>query len=243
LTLLEAKMSETTTIAFELKRIAAALETLSRAGEPEEPNLVRPIGEFGGFDWAGIGASVVQSDRDGPTHLEHGGYLWTRRSPSNKFDPAIWFSRPAGKDDAGEIRYLRLITFRKIGEADPLPDAVKPVGNGQPAASQPAASQPAGRPYSPDRLRARLNELQAVYIGKAAEPAQRAIVGLLLDRGIPEKGRAARSFLFGVPEIGDVLDGLILAALAWLKPFQDTGGEYHADSMATSEMALLAASL
>lgn len=105
----------------QLKRIAEALEKIARGSEPEEPNLVRPIEDYRGFDWASIGASIVRQDADGPTHLEHNGFLWLRRSPQNKFDGAIWYSRPAGKDADGNIRYLRLISFREIKDVDPLP--------------------------------------------------------------------------------------------------------------------------
>ena len=105
----------------QLIRIADALEQIARSGEPAEPNIFKPLAEYGSFDWSQIGATVVHQDQDGPTHLEWGGQLWTRRSPSNKFDPAVWFSRSAGKDEDGNVRYLRLITFREIGEAEPLP--------------------------------------------------------------------------------------------------------------------------
>lgn len=104
-----------------LERIAVALEKLARGNEPEELNYVKPIDDYRAFAWEGIGASIVQQDADGPTHVEQGGFLWTRRSPQNKFEPAIWFSRPNGKDDDGNVRYLRLITFRTIKDADPLP--------------------------------------------------------------------------------------------------------------------------
>jgi hypothetical protein len=141
--------SEFSALMGALNRIAGALESLARGSEPEALNLVKPIGDFTGFDWSSIGASVVQKDSDGPTHLEHGGYIWTRRSPKNKFQLAIWFSRGAGKDPEGNVNYLRLITFRTIGEADPLPEKavelLDPVG--QPArkpAAAPEASKPNG---------------------------------------------------------------------------------------------------
>jgi hypothetical protein len=131
----------------QLERIANALEKLARGNAPEEPNLVRPIEEYRRFDWASIGASVVRQDSDGPTHLEYGGFVWSRRSPQNKFDGAIWYSRSAGKDTEGNVLYLRLITFREIKDVDPLPaklartltaapEAAAPVKNAQPA--QPA---------------------------------------------------------------------------------------------------------
>lgn len=108
-----------------LRRIADALEEIARQGrgaEPAAPNYERDLAGFAAFDWTSIGASVVSIDEGGATHVEWGGMIWTRRSPANKFDPAIWYSRSAGKDEDGTVRYLRLITFRTIGKADPLPE-------------------------------------------------------------------------------------------------------------------------
>lgn len=107
-----------------LQRIAEALEALARAGQPEELNLVKPLSEYAGFDWSSIGASIVGQDRDGPTHLEYNGFVWTRRSPQNKFSPAIWYSRASGKDSEGNNHYLKLITFRTLTEAESMPEKI-----------------------------------------------------------------------------------------------------------------------
>ena len=126
-----------------LHRIATALEAIALTKAPA-PNFVRPIGEYAEFDFDAIGAKVAARDQHGPTMLEWGGYQWTRRSPSNKFGSAIWFSRPIGKDETG-VRYARLITFREPGEAEPLPGKVaEKVGNGKPAAApRPEQAHPA----------------------------------------------------------------------------------------------------
>lgn len=108
-----------------LSRIAIALESQVRALGPIEPNLVRPLSEYASFDWSSIGARVVQSDPSGPTHVEHDGALYTRRSPQNKYGAAIWFSRSVGRDEEGGAQYIRLITFKPLGDADPLPASVK----------------------------------------------------------------------------------------------------------------------
>lgn len=105
-----------------LERIAEALEGLARAGQSEEPNLIKPLESYGGFDWCSIGASIVGQDKDGPTHLEYNGFVWTRRSPQNKYSPAIWYSRSSGKDAEGNAKYLRLITFRTLTEAESVPE-------------------------------------------------------------------------------------------------------------------------
>jgi len=106
-----------------LNRIASALEAIALTKAPA-PNFVRPIGEYAVFEFESIGAKVTARDQHGVTAVEWAGYQWTRRSPSNKFGSAIWFSRAAGKDEAGSVRYVRLITFREPTEPEPLPGKV-----------------------------------------------------------------------------------------------------------------------
>src|SRR3990170_6909799 len=106
-----------------LNRIASALEAIALAKAPA-PNFVRSIAEYATFEFESIGAKIVGRDRHGVTAVEWAGYQWTRRSPSNKFGSAIWFSRAAGKDEAGNVRYVRLITFREKTEPEPLPGKV-----------------------------------------------------------------------------------------------------------------------
>ena len=111
-------------IAQQLGRIADALEEIALANAPKAPNYVRSITEYQTFDWSGLGAEVVKKDKFGVAQVQWGGYLWTRRSPQNKFGEAIWFSRTEGKDTEGKIRYARLITFKKPGEVEPVPEKV-----------------------------------------------------------------------------------------------------------------------
>jgi hypothetical protein len=49
-----------------------------------------------------------------------------RRSPANKFGEAIWFSRCTGKDENGENKYEKLITFKPTSKiaVEPLPEKV-----------------------------------------------------------------------------------------------------------------------
>lgn len=111
-----------------LASIAGSLAEIARNTErerPEEPNLQRPIEQFRGFDWGGIEATVVKADEWGAAIVEWNGRLWTRRSPENKFGEAIWFSRAAGKDAEGKNLYLRLITFKRVGDAEPLSRAAE----------------------------------------------------------------------------------------------------------------------
>jgi hypothetical protein len=105
-----------------LARIANALEQLAIASAPKAPNYRRTLAEFSDFDWGSIGATVTASDNDGPTSISRDGFIWTRRSPQNKFAEAIWFSRATGeRDEEGNARYARLITFTAPAEAEPLP--------------------------------------------------------------------------------------------------------------------------
>jgi hypothetical protein len=72
-----------------------------------------------------------------------------RRSPSNKYDPAIWFSRANGKDAEGNVQYLRLIVFKPVKEVDQLGDKARAaVGAGEkvPAPTPAAASTKKAEP-------------------------------------------------------------------------------------------------
>lgn len=104
-----------------LADIAESLRAISAVSAPKAPNYSRPMTEYKNFDWKSIGATVTANDPAGVTSVEWGGFTWTRRSPQNKFATAIWFSRPEGKDADGNVRYVRLITFKAPTEAEPLP--------------------------------------------------------------------------------------------------------------------------
>ena len=84
------------------------------------PNYQRPLSEYPMFDWPSIGATVLNRDDDGATVVEWNGQVFTRRSPNNKFDAAVWFSRCVGKDADGNNRYARLISFKAVSEAEPI---------------------------------------------------------------------------------------------------------------------------
>ena len=90
---------------------------------PPSLNMQFPIEEFADFDWAQIGARVVKYDDDGPTVVERDGHQYRRRSPQNKFAPAVWFSRCTGKDDQGNANaYEKLVSFVEIkdDQVDPI---------------------------------------------------------------------------------------------------------------------------
>src|SRR5215467_11636464 len=107
------------TIAASLQGLESHLRQIALSSNPA-PNYQRPLSEYLTFDWASIGATVLNRDGDGATAVEWNGQVFTRRSPSNKFDVAVWFSRHLGQDADGNKRYARLISFRVLSDAEPI---------------------------------------------------------------------------------------------------------------------------
>ena len=107
------------TISASLESVESHLRQIALSSNPA-PNYQRPLSEFPAFDWPSIGATVLNRDSDGVTAVEWNGQVFTRRSPSNKFDGAVWFSRHLGKDSDGNKRYARLISFRALSDAEPI---------------------------------------------------------------------------------------------------------------------------
>jgi hypothetical protein len=106
-------------IAESLQGVESHLRQIAVSSNPA-PNYQRSLSEYPTFDWPSIGATVLNRDGDGATAVEWNGQVFTRRSPSNKFDAAVWFSRHLGQDADGNKRYARLITFRALNEAEPI---------------------------------------------------------------------------------------------------------------------------
>jgi hypothetical protein len=106
-------------IAESLQGIEAHLRQIALSSNPA-PNYQRPLSEYHSFDWSSIGAGVLKEDEDGVSSVEWNGQVFTRRSPNNRFDAAIWFSRCVGKDSDGNNRYVRLITFKAASDAEPI---------------------------------------------------------------------------------------------------------------------------
>lgn len=109
-----------------LNKQTGILEEIRDAlSQPKEaPNYQRSLDSFPDFDWGEIGAIAEGRDQDGVAAVIWKGNRYIRRSASNKFKPAIWFSRSTGKDDNGETKYERLITFAPLSRSEPLPDKV-----------------------------------------------------------------------------------------------------------------------
>jgi hypothetical protein len=69
------------------------------------------LSEYPTFDWPSIGATVLNRDDDGVTAVEWNGQVFTRRSPNNKFDAAVWFSRHLGQDSDGcDLKHRMAVT-------------------------------------------------------------------------------------------------------------------------------------
>jgi ssDNA-binding DdrB-like protein len=106
-------------IAASLEGIESQLRQMAISSNPA-PNYQRPLSEYPTFDWSSIGAIVLNRDDDGVTAVEWNGQVFTRRSPSNKFPEAVWYSRHLGQDVDGNKRYVRLITFKVLSDAEPI---------------------------------------------------------------------------------------------------------------------------
>lgn len=147
-----------------LGRIAQALEAQA---EPEDEKLTFPLSDYATFDWAGIGATVVQRDADGVSVIRAANGKMCKRRSNDKFGTEIWFSSCTGKGADGTPTYARVIEFRQVQPPEPLgrktEQAVKAAINGKPAtpSENPHSSAPSDPPPLYDRLVA----------------AQRAIVG------------------------------------------------------------------
>jgi hypothetical protein len=107
-----------------LGEILGQLKQLNAAAEVRKPHLchTKRIEEYPTFDWEAFGAKVVERDDDGVCLVEFKGEIYSRRSPQNKFAPAIWFSRSDGKDEDGNTKYVKLVIFKKFDfEPEPIP--------------------------------------------------------------------------------------------------------------------------
>ena len=133
-----------------LADIRSELQTLNQSvrGRQSAPSYQYPLNRYAHFDWSTIGAEAIECDNDGAIAVQWNQRTYTRRSPQNKFEPAIWFSRSLGEDSEGKAQYERLITFKDTAGADPLPAKVSqalqvqqtPAMNGHGARSQPASA-------------------------------------------------------------------------------------------------------
>ncbi|NEO43185.1 MAG: hypothetical protein F6K55_03305 [Moorea sp. SIO4A3] len=100
--------------------IAEAIK--EHAKTPEERNhekysqkYTHHISELKDFNWASIGAKVLQRDQNGASRVIWNNRVYTRRT-NNKFDKSeygrVWFSGSSGKKDSeGKVIFDCLIGF------------------------------------------------------------------------------------------------------------------------------------
>lgn len=123
-------------ILAELKQLNAAVK-----GRQPAPNYQYPLHRYTDFDWSSIGAEVTERDRNGDAvAVNWQGRTYTRRSPQNRFDPAIWYSRLLDSE-GDKARYERLVTFKDF-EVEPLPGKVADALQSHPRQQQQQSSQP-----------------------------------------------------------------------------------------------------
>ncbi len=117
------------TQAFE--RLAQAVEKIAPAVPDQAPNYQFALEQFKTFDWSTIGAEVERQDNYGAAIVNWRRQQYIRRSPSNKYGEAVWFSRCVGKTEDGENKYIRLCTFKptKSRTVEPLPEKVQRLTN------------------------------------------------------------------------------------------------------------------
>jgi len=97
-------------IAASLQGVEAHLRHMAVSSNTA-PNYQRLLSEYSTFDWSSIGATVLNRDGDGATSVEWNGQVFMRRSPSNKFQCAIWFSRHLGQDSDGcDLKHRMAVT-------------------------------------------------------------------------------------------------------------------------------------
>lgn len=97
-----------------LEAIAQRLESLEQAQGKPAPDYQFDIGQFKNFDWGQINATIEKRDQYGAAIVLWRGRQYLRRSPQNKYSPAIWFSRKVGGS------YERLATFKPAPQVDAI---------------------------------------------------------------------------------------------------------------------------
>lgn len=118
-------------IAIASERTADSVQQMAQMNI-EAPNYQRSLETFAQFDWTSIGATIERSDHYGVAIVNWRGMQFVRRSPSNKYQEIIFYSRCIGKDDDGNNKYERLISFKPVSKIDvePVPVKVERIYNG-----------------------------------------------------------------------------------------------------------------
>lgn len=209
------------------------------------------------------------------THPKFGQDIWYSRATGRDEQGNVAFARLitfGGEDDPVEPLPEKLRRRLPAQPATPAPPAppTPPTGSQRPrrtppavpAATPPAAAASAPpersephlngqpRPYPPDVLKTKLQELEARFRGKFATPQQRNLLVTYMElafAGAPDaqhRRLACQQALWGNQTIAQLPHETILVAMqVWLKPTLDTGNAYAIDPIAAKELQALYASL
>jgi hypothetical protein len=110
-----------------------------------------------------------------------------------------------------------------------------------PAKQEPAHANTNGklaRPLSPNQLRDSLTAKADKYKGRTCSEKQRQLLAMLMGKvyeGDTVKRHQAQMYLTKHESVKDIPDNYVIALLDWLKPVEDSGGDYNPDDMAVTE--------
>lgn len=131
------------------------------------------------------------------------------------------------------------------GDDDVIDGEIVEETAGDAPAAQPApVQQPTNgnsRPYQPERLRTRLAEMAGTKGARVASNSQRGLAASMLNKcfagfsDAEQRRHSAQKYLFNIESFNDATDAQVLAALDWLAPKRDSGGDYEPDSAAIAE--------
>lgn len=170
----------------------------------------------------------------------YGKPTWGSRSEYARKSMAI--TRATGKAYRLGFSWIVCLAGFEPTPAEEMDDVVEGKFKAEPQ-PQPAGNGKA-RPYMPEVTKSHLLEA-AQKITKTASDEQRSLLVMLFEKclagnGSELKRHAVQMYLYGVESIKDVPGNLVLASLnTWMKPIQDSGGDYKPDEMAAREVVLV----
>jgi len=115
-------------------------------------------------------------------------------------------------------------------------------------AAPPPAAQPLngnGRPLTPDKLREHMLKKETLHGTRTASDKQRSLVAMTLNTcfaGLDKPDTLRHSvikFFFGTDSVKTITGAQVHALLDWLKPTQDSGGDYLPDGYAVTEAQMV----
>jgi hypothetical protein len=179
-----------------LERIALALESNVKP----TLDMVRPLGEYSGFDWRSIGAQPIGHDPDGVTHVLFNGNVYMRRTGNNpNFKPAVWYSRGAGRDElTGQVNYEKLISFEELPQAERITEPTRKV-----LGSTPDRSNGAPPPRESVDPRAKQDPLTATAQKYSGTPVPIAMYAAIAKgMGFPDEAIQRIPAIMGITDPG-----------------------------------------